>query len=100
MAYLNNYRRHRLDNYFYPDDLRKFPIPKISREQQLSFESIVDKILAAKAADPKADTTALERQIDNMVYRLYNLTYEEVKVIEPGFPLGKAEYEGSGVGGE
>jgi hypothetical protein len=54
--------------------------------------------LAAKAADPKADTSVFERQIDNLVYRLYNLTYEEVKVIGPGFPPGKAEYEGSGVG--
>jgi hypothetical protein len=46
---------------------------------------------AAKAVNPKADTTALERQIDNLVYRLYNLTYDEVKVIEPDFPLGKTE---------
>jgi hypothetical protein len=37
---------------------------------------------------------ALERQIDNLVYRLYNLTYEEIKVIEPDFPLTRAEYEG------
>jgi hypothetical protein len=29
------------------------------------------------------DTTALEQQIDNMVYRLYELTYEEVKIIDP-----------------
>jgi hypothetical protein len=47
-----------------------------------------------READPKADTSALERQIDNLVYRLYNLTYEEVKVIEPKFPLSKDEYEG------
>jgi hypothetical protein len=58
------------------------------------FIDLVDKILAAKAADSKADTTALEQQVDNFVYRLYDLTGEEVKVIEPGFPLGEAEYEG------
>jgi hypothetical protein len=57
---------------------------------------LFNRILAVKAAGPKADTTAFEQQIDNLVYRLYDLTYEEVKVIEPGFPLGKAEYEGSG----
>jgi hypothetical protein len=34
----------------------------------------------------------LERQLDNLVYRLYDLSYEEVKVIEPDFPLGRAEY--------
>jgi hypothetical protein len=54
----------------------------------------IDQILAAKAADPQADVSALERQIDALVYRLYNLTYDEVKVIEPEFPLGRAEYEG------
>ncbi|MDR2406766.1 MAG: hypothetical protein LBE13_01435 [Bacteroidales bacterium] len=37
-------------------------------------------------------------QIDNLAYRLYNLAYEEVRVIEPGFPLSKAEYEGIGTG--
>jgi len=32
-------------------------------------------------------------QIDIMVYKLYDLTYEEVKVIDPGFALSKEEYE-------
>jgi hypothetical protein len=32
-------------------------------------------------------------EVDNLVYRLYNLTWEEVKVVEPEFPLSKAEYE-------
>ena len=38
-------------------------------------------------------TTAEERKIDLMVYNLYNLTYEEVKIIEPEFDLTKKEYE-------
>jgi hypothetical protein len=50
-------------------------------------------LLAVKVADPQADTSALERQVDRLVYRLYDLTWEEVKVIEPGFLLSKAEYE-------
>jgi hypothetical protein len=56
---------------------------------------LFNTILAAKVVDPQAGTSALERRIDNLVYRLYNLTWEEVKVIEPEFPLGKAEYEES-----
>jgi hypothetical protein len=48
---------------------------------------------AAKAASPQADTTELERLVDTLVYRLYNLTYNEVKVMEPEFPLEKTEYE-------
>lgn len=32
-------------------------------------------------------------KIESLVYRLYNLGYEEVKVIDPDFPLSKEEYE-------
>jgi len=42
----------------------------------------VDRILAAKERDPKADTTAWEREIDRLVYELYGLTEEEIKVVE------------------
>ena len=38
--------------------------------------------LTAKALNPKADTTLLERQIDEMVYKLYELTEEEIGIIE------------------
>ncbi|MDR2410634.1 MAG: hypothetical protein LBE13_21330 [Bacteroidales bacterium] len=50
--------------------------------------------LAAKAITHQANMSTLEQRIDNLAYRLYNLTCEEVRVIEPGFPLSKAEYEG------
>ena len=43
--YLNNIRRHRLENYFYPDDYRKLPIPNISHGQQYRFVEIIDQIL-------------------------------------------------------
>jgi hypothetical protein len=70
------------------------PIIALETTNKKEIETLVDKIIAVKAADPQADTTRLERQVDNLVYRLYSLTYEEVKVIEPEFPLGKAAYEG------
>lgn len=54
---------------------------------------LVDKILIAKNLDPKADTSALENQIDQMVYKLYELTYDEVKVVDPEFSLSPEEYE-------
>jgi hypothetical protein len=80
--------------HFYPDDAKNLPVFNANVSKQSEFEKLVDKILAAKAADPQADTTGLERQVDSLVYRLYSLTYEEVKVIEPEFPLSRAEYEG------
>jgi hypothetical protein len=37
---------------------------------------------AAKKHDPKADTTAWEREIDRLVYELYGLTEEEIAIVE------------------
>ena len=54
---------------------------------------LVDKILAAKKSDPQADTSAWEREIDLMVYRLYGLTYDEVLVVDPGTAVTREEYE-------
>lgn len=50
---------------------------------QQPFILIVDQILSLKKAGK--DTTYLENQIDIMVYKLYGLTYDEVKIIDPGF---------------
>jgi len=43
---------------------------------------LVDRILAAKRADPAADISAWEREIDALVYQLYGLTAEEIAVVE------------------
>ena len=46
------------------------------------FITLVDQILAAKQKDPDADTSALGRQIDQTVYKLYDLTPEEIAIVE------------------
>jgi thiol-disulfide isomerase/thioredoxin len=43
---------------------------------------IVNEILSTKKQNPIADTTDLETQIDQLVYQLYELTEEEIKIIE------------------
>jgi len=73
--------------------LSKVPIKRISLTEQIPFINLVEQILTAKKSNPKADTSSLEQQIDNLVYRLYDLTYDEVKVIDPDFPLSRQEYE-------
>ena len=42
----------------------------------------VDRILSAKKSNPFADTTALEREIDRLVYDLYGLNEDEIKIVE------------------
>ena len=69
----------------------KVPIPKISPEEQQPFIDLVDKIIKKKELGD--DTTAEEKQIDLMVYKLYELTYDEVKVVEPDFQMTEEEYE-------
>jgi hypothetical protein len=44
--------------------------------------NLVERILAAKRANPQADTSELEREIDQLVYRLYGLTEEEIRIVE------------------
>lgn len=72
--------------------IKNFPIKKASTESQLPFITLVDKILEGKKAG--IDTMAWEREIDLRVYKLYELTYAEVLVVEPGFGLSEGEYEG------
>lgn len=42
----------------------------------------VDSILSAKKSNPQADTSALETEIDRLVYDLYGLTEAEIKIVE------------------
>jgi hypothetical protein len=49
---------------------------------QQPFISLVNQILHDKYKDPNAATSALERQIDKMVYELYELTPEEIDIVE------------------
>lgn len=73
------------------EPLLAIPIYKPSNREQSVIAKIVDKIISLKSKGE--DTKDLEQQIDNMVFRLYGLTYEEVKVIDQEFPLSKEEYE-------
>ena len=69
---------------FTKDMINSMPFPKISNEQQKLFVTLVDQILSAKERNPEADTSELEKEIDKLVYELYNLTEEEIKIIEEG----------------
>lgn len=70
-------------------------LEQIPMVESSSLESKVDQILALKKEDAAADTSALEREIDVMVYKLYQLTYEEVKIVDPEFGLSEGEYNQS-----
>jgi len=54
---------------------------EMAKNQNL-IGKLVDQILTAKKANPQIDTTALEAEIDQMVYELYGLTDEEIAIVE------------------
>ncbi|EOJ1048332.1 class I SAM-dependent DNA methyltransferase [Campylobacter coli] len=65
--------------------LEYLPIPKInSKNQKIADELVnsVDEILKAKEQDKNANTQELENKINSLVYKLYNLTEDEIKIIE------------------
>ena len=62
--------------------LEQLPVARPTKEQEQQIVTIVDQILQKKEANVNADTSVLEHKIDMLVYQLYNLTPEEIAVIE------------------
>ena len=80
------------DYHIYPEHIRSIAIPPAASSEQATIIDLVDRILAAKQADPQADTSADERVIDMLVYKLYGLTYDEVKIVDPETDITGEEY--------
>ena len=69
--------------------INNLPVPKTSKTEQKPFIDLVDKILAITKDDnyfhnstKQAKVKELEHQIDQMIYELYGLTGNEIKIIE------------------
>ncbi|HEC2410855.1 TPA: class I SAM-dependent DNA methyltransferase [Campylobacter jejuni] len=67
------------------EPLLNIPVVNInSKNEKLANKliSLVDEILKAKEQDKNANTQELENKTNSLVYKLYNLTEEEIKIIE------------------
>ena len=62
--------------------IEQLPFKIAEDESQTIIINNVKTILKAKSANPSADTTALESEIDRLVCQLYGLTDEEIAIIE------------------
>jgi type II restriction/modification system DNA methylase subunit YeeA len=62
--------------------LLELPLIKPNVEAQNKISKLVTQIIKVKTQNPKAEITNLETQIDQLVYQLYDLTEEEIKIIE------------------
>jgi len=62
--------------------MSQIPVPAVPPQKQKPVERLVELILSAKQRDAGADVSALEREIDELVYALYGLTPEEIQIVE------------------
>jgi hypothetical protein len=69
--------------------LETLPIPNATAEQQRAVANIVDRILKMKTGDPDAEVSNMESEIDRLVYELYNLTPDEIAIVEGRGASGK-----------
>ena len=60
----------------------KIPIPEVPGETSYEMTKIVEQILRLKNLNPNSDITFLESKIDRLVYELYGLTEEEIRIVE------------------
>jgi hypothetical protein len=60
----------------------QIPIPKSIENQARPIVTLVDQILSMKRNNPDANTGNLEKKLDQLVYELYSLTPEEIKIVE------------------
>ena len=67
---------------FRKDRMVKLPIATASEKVREAIEKKVREISEKKGIDPTANTTLLEREIDQLVYKLYGLTEEEIGIVE------------------
>jgi adenine-specific DNA-methyltransferase len=64
-------------------ELEVFPVPKnIDKQYEVQIETLVDQILIEKSQNPLSDTLELEKKIDELAYKIYHLTDEEIHLIE------------------
>jgi len=97
--FLNSIRRSQIG--FYPDDFKKLPIRKINfsnpaeKKKHDDLVLLVDKMLdlnkqlqkfGDKITDERkrleSEIQKTDKQIDELVYQLYGLTAEEIKIVE------------------
>jgi len=64
------------------NDIRDLAVPIPNQQQKILIEKLVSEILTNKQENPLRDYTILESNIDKLIYQLYGLTEEEIKIIE------------------
>ena len=78
---------------FFSQYMEKVPVIVIETPFRQGIRETVNRILTHGN-----DTAALEREIDLMVYTLYDLTYDEARTVDPALAISRADYDALPVG--
>jgi len=79
-SFLNFYQSGGIEGEITIQAIEKIPIPIIDTTTESKIEILVNKIIENKNIE--LDTTSLEAEIDQLVYQLYGLSEEEIKIVE------------------
>lgn len=71
------------------DNLSQIPIPMTLPEE---LSTLATKAEKATAEGDYEELEQVKRDIDKTVYHLYNLTYDEILIIDPETPIKREEY--------
>ena len=76
------FRKTSTNNHVNIYELEQLPIPYADSEKQAEIVAIVDMLLMLKQQNPQADTLVEENAINELVYKLYDLSDEEIAIVK------------------
>ena len=62
--------------------VKQLPIPSATKIQQAQIEQLVEQIRVVKNKQLNSDVSTIEAKIDQLVYKLYDLTPNEIAIVE------------------
>jgi len=62
--------------------MENIPIPEIDDSMESKISEVVDRIIKIKEKGKNVDVLKYEHQIDQLVYKLYDLTPDEIAIVE------------------
>lgn len=75
------------------NQLARLPINNDNPELYKMISIKTKEIVNSKKRSNEINTASIEVEIDHLVYHLYDLTYDEVLIVDPQTPISRKEYE-------
>ena len=79
-SFLNFYQSGGIEGEITLQAIQKIPIPSVDKRKEKQMNDLVDKIISQKQQG--IDSSENERKIDELVYKLYDLSEQEIKIVE------------------